>query len=61
MNSEIILWIALLYLLKCSCNISNNELALLAALVALQQFGCGFFGLNSRSGNSCNNNCGCSN
>ena len=60
MNSEIILWIALLYLLKCSCNISNNELALLAALVALQQFGC-CFGNNSRGGNSCNNNCGCSN
>lgn len=29
MNSDIILWIALLYLLKCSCNISNTGVGML--------------------------------
>lgn len=59
MNSDIILWLALLYLLKCSCNISATELACFAALIALQYF-CGCGG-NNRIGGNFGNSCGCGN
>lgn len=61
MNSDIILWIALLYLLKCSCNISNTELACFAALIEMQYLGCGCGNNRIGGGNSCGNSCGCGN
>lgn len=53
-NSNILPLLALWYLLKCSCNVSNAELILIAAIAASKCLCGNGFG-------SVNNNCGCNN